>query len=187
MQDEFDRMLQAVDDHGSGSVWYLEEGLYHQVGKTLFYLTPTRLYEKSDKAMWFRETHQWDVHPGWLVGVHQSISAAGILCMHTTDVTSTGYELARLYKRAQEGWKSSMTKASPRSKHRLVHDPKVRSLLGLWPKLSAAQAVALLERDGFQALVLAIGELDKPAMQEDFLSIKGIGQKTIDSMLEVLK
>ena len=176
LQDEFDRMISKINKHGSGSAWFLLEGVWAQHGSAVSYYTAT-----GDKWFRLRDTHH-RVQPGILEGLQISLQSAGIQMLWTSSQKHTALTLAKLYKRAQEGWPSKITKPVPRATLRFSTDERVRRLMGLWPGLAEKEASAAIAKYG------TITEIVRRAHDDDasLLEIPGIGIKTLNNLKEVL-
>ena len=175
LQDEFDRMISAVN-LGGGQVWFLLEGVWAQHGATVSYYTATG-------TKWFKlyATHH-RVQPGILEGLQISLQSAGIQMLTTTSQKHTAVTLAKLYKRAQEGWPSKITKPVPRAKLRFSTDERVRRLMGLWPGLAEKEAAQLIGQFETITEVVRLAHEDDAAL----LAIPGIGIKTLTNLKGIL-
>ncbi|KKN67765.1 hypothetical protein LCGC14_0457980 [marine sediment metagenome] len=174
MQAEWDKIITKIGKNKrGGSAWFLLEGVWAQNGAQVSYYT-------AAGTKWFRMqyTHH-RVQPGILEGLQISLQSAGIQMLTTASQKHTAQTLAKLYKRAQEGWPTKVTKPVPRPKLRFSTDERVRRLMGLWPELAEKESALLIGK---------FGSITEVLRQDDahLLEVKGVGAKTLSNLKEIL-
>lgn len=176
-QDEIERCINFIESSGGGRLIYLEEGKWApDYGGGLAYFK-----RKSPKT--FIRVQQTGGDSKALLGIQLSLQAAGLWAVHTADVNETVEALAAIYRRANEGWPSTLTKGLSRPALRWSDDNRIRHLRGLWPGLRESVAEALLDTHGSIRNVLDWVEEDpKRAVKET----SGLGKAGVDKLIEVM-
>lgn len=152
--------------------WFILEGVWAGVpGQGI------GRYERAG-TKWMRLKRTYSANEQTLASLQVSVGADNVNLLWSNGKHMTIQVLASLYKKAQEGFKSSLRRP-PRRKV----DSPVASLMGLWPKLTEKQARALLECHSLSHILSLI----LSGTTEDLLTIKGIGGKTITNLTTMLE
>lgn len=176
-QDELARCIEFVESSGGGRLIYLEEGKWSpNYGGGL-------AYYKREGPKFFRRVSETGGSGKALVGIQLSLQAAGLWTIHTSDSYETVEALAAIYKRANEGWPTTLVSRLTRPRLRWSDDNRIAHLRGLWPGLRESVAEYLLDRHGTISNVLAwVTEDPKRAVKET----PDLGKAGVDNLLKVL-
>ncbi len=180
LEDELERCIEAIHSYGSGRLIFLLEGKWTsgygdgKRGLANFRRQGPRSFVKRFESRAGYLTH---------VGMQASMLAAGISFVETGSLQETAVMIASLYRRAQDGWPTSLGSRMAPPTVKLTNDDTVRRLLAIWPRLRERQAIELLAFYG------SIGEIVKVAREipEALFARPGIGDGLIKNFQEVIE
>jgi hypothetical protein len=177
INDEFDGCMEAIHSYGQGYLFWLLEGVW---ASGMPGQTGGMAYFKRKGPDWFRKETACGNSAKGILGMQVSAQTAGVQFLWTPDQAATVDMLETLYNRAQEGWPSKLTQRLVRRPLKWSKSGKVAHLMGLWPRITERQAMALLAHFGsIEGIVLA-------ARTERLSEVKGIGKQSIINLQEVL-
>lgn len=166
-----DFVVQQGDSPRYSRIFFIMEGVWADLGGAIGYF-------KRVSGTYFRNTFTHNARLDTLLHANLSVSSAGIILVPTADLRATAGTLAALVDRAGRGWPTTVTKTSRRPQPKSTSDARVARLMGVWPRLREAQAVALLERWGTIWDVLGaarLGTVDTPGIGKASLAnIQGV-------------
>ena len=177
-QDELDGCMAALHSYGGGRLFWILEGVW---AAGMPSQTGGMAYFKRKGPDWFRKETACGNSPKSLLGMQISVQSAGVQFLWTPDAKATVDMLAALYRRGQEGWPTNLTQRLTKRPLKWSKSSKVQHLMGLWPRLTERQAMALLAEFG------TINDVISAARNETLGAVKGIGKQSVKNLLEVLE
>jgi ERCC4-type nuclease len=171
LAEEVNQCIKAVVSYGHGSVWFLLDGVWAPslAGGKLNY------YRRAGDD-WFRKVREHGAAPTTLDAINISLAVVGVHFLPTTDVVRT---LSVLYRKAQDGWPTTLTKGLAKPVIRpWQKDERVPRLMALWPHLKETLAVQLLKEYGSILGILQV-------VEDGTLKMPGIGKKGLDNLKAV--
>ena len=175
-REELEHCMNLINSYGEGYLFFLLEGVWANAIKPSGLAYFTR--EGTDKFT-MRRTHSTavSVHPNTLL----SLQSAGAMYLTTGNDFETAGAIAAIYQRAQEGWPTSIGSAITRPELKWSDDSRVKSLMGLWPRLSEGKAIDLLTAFGSIPRIVEIAT----TTPDDLKQVAGIGPKMVSNLKEI--
>ena len=173
LTDELERCVTLIQSYGKGRLIFIQEGVWAPAPGGFGY------YRRAGPRF-FRKTDDRGGAPSALPGLWLSLFSANVGLVPTADHAGTIEALAQIYRRACEGWPSSIAKGMRRPDPKWTGDNRTKHLMGLWPRLRESQAERILQRWGtvFKALDAVRGDTKKFIMET-----KGIGEQSVRNLL----
>lgn len=178
-KDEVERCINSLKSYGGGSLWWILEGVWapaYPGGKGGL------SYFKRQGVDWYRKGAMYGNAASSLAGMQVSAQSSGVGFLWTPDLAGTVTMLAALANRAAEGWPTHFTTRVGRRPLKWSKDGRVQNLMGLWPRLTERQAMALLDKFGSVGNVLRVAMTDPVFLQE----VKGVGKQSVQNLTTVL-
>ena len=180
LDDELTQCIGAVKAYGSGSVWFMLDGVF----------VPTQaggmgVYTTTGNSEWLHLNNERASSPRLMETLYASAQAVGVFVIPTIYPPAA---LRTIYERAQKVtktglWPSNIGKRIPRPALRWhSNTSKVARLMAVWPRLTERPASLLIAEYGSVWEVLFMGRTEPQTL----LNITGIGQKGIENLREAV-